>query len=321
MLLSALIDRYIADMDGVDGLPGLKPLGESHRCTLRVIQKMPVGDKPAAKLTKIDIIEMCKALRKKVGAATAGQYVTYLRGALTYAGAAWEGCEDISPAPIAAAKALLVKYQLIGKSKPRDRRPTEDELARLRDYFLQQDAEKRTRIKMWPIVEFSLWSGRRIGETCRLRWGDVNGADMTCIVRDMKDPRHKKGNDHEFPLLGRAWDIVMAQPRLTDDPNERIFPYNSESCSKRYIDAKKKLGIKNLRLHDNRAETASRLLEGYHGGQKYTIPETMVVTGHKTPHILMRTYARLKAKNVPKIPTTTKPAEPAKEQPAAESSR
>lgn len=316
MIVADLLARYIAEMDGCDGVPGLKPLGESHRCTLKKMCRMPIGEKDAAKLTKIDIIEMCKSLRKMVGAATANQYVTYLRGAIIYAGAAWEGCEGITPACILAAKPLLVKYQLIGKSKPRDRRPTEDELARLFAHFEKQDKQKRTKIPMCAIVEFSLWSGRRIGETCRLRWGDVNGADMTCIVRDMKDPRHKKGNDHEFPLLGRAWDIVMAQPRRTDNPDERIFPYNSKSCSKRYIDAKKKLGIKNLRLHDNRAETASRLLEGYHGGQKYTIPETMVVTGHKTPHVLMRTYARLKAKNIPKIEVKKPEPKPEEQAPA-----
>jgi integrase len=207
----------------------------------------------------------------------------------------------VSDAAVVSAMPLLKKYQLIGKSRPRDRRPTQAELDTLLAYFDTQAGHKQAKIPMRAIVEFSLLSARRISETCRLRWGDVNGADMTCIVRDMKDPKVKKGNHHEFPLLGRAWDIVMAQPRVNpENPDERIFPYNSKSCGAAYTRAKNALGIKNLRLHDNRREAASRFIEGHEsfGGKEHSIPQAMVLTGHKNPNVLTRTYMKLNAKDL-----------------------
>ena len=293
-----LIQRYIDEMNGADGMQGLKPLGTSHLYLLRALQRSAIGKKKAADLKKGDIIEHCKA-RRVDGAcpATVNQDITFIRGVMSYAGSAWDDCEDISPAAITAAMPVLKKYNLVGKSRPRDRRPTQEEIERLLAYFEEQD--KRSEIPMKTIVEFSLYSARRISETCRLRWGDVNGADMTCIVRDMKDPKQKKGNDHCFPLLGRAWDIVMAQPRMNpENPDERIFPYNAKSCSARYTLAKKELGIENLRLHDNRREAASRAFEGRINGRKYGVPEVMVITGHKTPQMLMRVYTKLNAKDL-----------------------
>ena len=118
-------------------------------------------------------------------------------------------------------------------------------------------------------------------------------------MRDMKDPKKKQGNHHEFPLLGRAWDIVKAQPRLNPaNPDERIFPYNAKTASAKYTKAKKALGIVGLRLHDNRREAASRAFEGRLNGRKYSVPETMVLTGHKTPQLLMRVYTKLHARDL-----------------------
>lgn len=297
-----LVQMYIEE---IEGMPG-KELGASHLYTLRNWQGWPTGKVMATELGPHHLITHCKARRagtigkKAVCAATVRQDLTYLRGPLKYAKFGF-GLKGISDQALIDAAPILEKFQLVGKGRPRERRPTENELERLFEYYRTRTKQK---IPMLAIVEFSLWSARRIGETCRLKWGDVNGADMTCIVRDMKDPKNKKGNDHEFPLLGRAWDIVMAQPRLTDDPNERIFPYIAKSVSANYARAKKKLGIEDLRLHDNRAECASRALEGTLNGEKYSVAETMVLTGHKTPGVLMRTYARLRARDLHRKPKT-----------------
>lgn len=290
-----LIQRYIEEM------AELKPMGGSHLYILRSLQRAPIGAKRAADLKKSDIIDHCKLRRKTVVPATVNQDITYLRGVLGYAGAAWEDCEDVSPAAITAAKPILNKYQLVGKSRPRDRRPLQSELDALLAGFDEQAKHKQSRIPMRAIVEFSLLSARRISETCRLRWGDVNGADMTCIVRDMKDPKNKKGNDHTFPLLGRAWDIVMAQPRMNPtNPDERIFKAVAKSAGAAYTRMKKKLGIVGLRLHDNRREAASRFIEGHpsFGGVAHTIPQAMVLTGHKNPNQLIRTYTRVDPKTL-----------------------
>ena len=297
--VAAILERYIQEMPLIN--PD-KPIGTSHLYTLRRLQGSAIGRRPAAKLTKGDVIEHCKQRRAAgVQPQTINQDITYLAGPLKFAGAAWDDCEDVSAAAIAAAMPLLKKYQLIGKSRPRSRRPSDDEIERLLAYYSQPPKKnaKNHIYAMRDIVEFSIYSARRISETCRLRWGDVNGEDMTCVVRDMKDPRQKKGNDHVFPLLGRAWDIVMAQPRKNPaNPEERIFPFNAKSVGAKYTRAKNALGIENLRLHDNRREAASRAFEGTLNGRKYGVPEVMVLTGHKNPQMLMRVYTKLNARDL-----------------------
>lgn len=289
-----ILQRYIEEMPLINPE---KPLGLSHLYTLRRLQRWPIGAKVAADLKKFDVIDHCKARRAAgIQPQTINQDVTYLRGPLKFAPSGWDDCEDVSDAAITAAMPMLKKYGLIAKSRPRDRRPTQDEIDRLLAYADEYAKRPKAKLAMRPIIEFSLLSARRISETCRLRWGDVNGEDMTCVVRDMKDPKYKKGNDFVFPLLGRAWDIVMAQPRRNpENPDERIFPFESKSCQAWYIKAKKHLGIVGLRLHDNRREAASRFLEGHpsFGGEAHTIPQGMALTGHKNPQQMIRTYTRI----------------------------
>lgn len=90
----------------------------------------------------------------------------------------------------------------------------------------------------------------------------------------------------------------MQQPRQNvNDPTERIFPYNSKSVGASYTRAKKALGIENLRFHDNRRESASKLFEAGYG-----VAEVMTQTGHKTPAMLMRVYQKLKPEDLHKGP-------------------
>lgn len=292
-----LIQRYIEEVGA------MKAIGRSHMYSLQLLQKSPIGAVMAADLKASDVLAHARMRKqgygtvKGVKAATINQDITYLRGPLDYAKHGFD-LPEVTTRALVEAKPLLKRFQMIGKSMPRDRRPTGNEYERLMAYFQVRDTSSS--IPMCTIIEFAAASARRISEIMRLRWGDVNGADMTCIVRDMKDPKNKIGNHHEFPLLGRAWDIVMAQPRLRpNDPDERIFPYNAKSAGQCFTRAKKELGIENLRFHDLRREAASRLFE-----QGYGVPEVMVVTGHKNPQMLIRTYTKLKASDLHKGPAS-----------------
>lgn len=277
-----LIQRYLAEVDPI------KKIGRTHRYALQMLARMPIGRKVAAELAPSDIIDHCRYRRTAVGPATIKQDLCYLTGPLGYAKTGWN-MDSVSTAPIKDAKPVLDRLQLAGKSRPRDRRPTSQEFQLLIDYFRDQD--KRSDIPMATMMEFAVYSARRLGEITRLMRSDVNVQDRTCIIRDMKDPRQKKGNDHEFPLLGRAWEIVEEQ--LRSHTADRIFPYNPKSAGARYTRAKQMLGIQNLRFHDLRREAASRLFEAGFGVQ-----EVMLVTGHKTPAMLLRVYTSLKAKDL-----------------------
>ena len=289
MKIKELIEMYVAE---IAGMPG-KTFGATHLYCLRRLQKDPIAEIEAEKLTPQDLIAFAKRRRQTVSPATVTQDLTYLKSPFDYAALGFNRA-DITPLAFVQAKPILGKNNLTGKGRPRDRRPTAEEIDRLNAYFDLHDRE----IPMRVLFEFARVSCRRRSEITRLMWGDVDMENRTCLVRDMKDPKMKKGHNHRFALLGRAWEIVMQQPRrAVNVPTERIFPYNSKSVGAAYTRAKKALGIDNLRFHDNRREGASSLFE-----QGYGVAEVMVQTGHKTPAMLMRVYQKLNAADLHKGP-------------------
>ena len=299
MKLKYLIDRFVDEMNGKDGQRPVKALGTSHLYCLRRLQRAPIAEKEASELKKSDIIEHVKARRSEgISAATAQHDVTFMRGVLQYAPSAWDDCENVSAACITAALPMLHKHGLIGKSNARKRRPTDDELHRLIEYLTEQD--KTAKVKVVPCLMFSLASTRRRGEICRMQWGDIDWDRKDAkgnpvpvyMIRDLKHPTQKKGNHVTFPLFDELAAIIKAQPRLTDSPEERVFPYNDKSLGARYTLAKRALGIVDLRFHDNRREAISRYLK--------VLPphEVRLISGHRNTVILEKVYDGRKAEDL-----------------------
>jgi integrase len=245
-----LIDRYLAN----------PKIGSSHRYALKLLARLPIGKKLASKLKPEDVVEHCQQRRDaNIAPPTVKQDVTFLRGVLVTARDTWG--LDVRADAVDRAKPMLLRAQIIGKSLPRTRRPAREELARLVTFFAERDKNTRTRVRMNEVMEFALWSGRRVAEICNLRWADVNNEKRTCVVRGIKNVNNKEGRDHEFPLLGKAWDIVQRQPKK----GERIFPYNHRTVVANYVEAKKELGIKGLTFNDLRREAAKRLFDAGYG--------------------------------------------------------
>lgn len=288
--VASTIRRFIVDTQQ----PGAKPLGLSHAYTLKRLARSPIGEIRIAELKPQDFLDHCR-MRKAAGIQpqTVQQDITYLSGVLKHAVQVWDEPEDCLSA-YRKAQPLLVKQQLIAKSNPRTRRPTPEEIASLLAFFDAQANHGNTKIPMRAIVEFSLKTARRISETCRIRWDDLDAEKRLCLVRDLKNPKGKGFHD-SFPLLGDAWDLVMAQPRK----DERIFPYNAKSCGASYTRAKNQLGIKGLHLHDNRREKISRMFE-----EGYSVPEVAKLSLHRNPSLLLRVYTVLKPEDLHKGPAS-----------------
>lgn len=236
-----------------------------------------LGHRRVSALSTEDLVGFCR-MRKEEGAGpyTINMEVSKLGTALRYAGAFLKiSLPDI----VGQARPLLNHLGLIGGGGKRERRPTEDEIARLLEQLKQPYAD---------IVRFGIATAMRRGEIVKLRWDDLDCEKKLVLVRDRKDPRRKQGNDQWVPLLGDAWDLVQRQPKDSD----RIFPVHEQTLSKYFKEACDALGIPDLHFHDLRHEGTSRLFE-----QGYEIQQVSLVTGHKDWRHLRR-YTNLRPEDL-----------------------
>jgi integrase len=273
--VGSLIDKYTEEIGAV------KPFGRNKESTLKLIRG-ELGDVPVKDLTAERIVAYITVDRGVKGV-TAAIDLTYLKGVLKVARSLWK--VGVVPGVVEDAREILKYMGLAQRSNERDRRPTADELARLRAWFAQ-----RSETLTPDHIDFTLDSCfRPPSEITRLRWEDLHREDRTIVIRDRKDPRKKLGNNQTVPLLGRCMAIIDRQPKA----GELIFPVNGKSWSSLFPRACEELGIEDLQLYDLRHEAISRLVES----GKYSIPEMMLVTGHKDPKQLMR-YTQLRARDL-----------------------
>lgn len=184
---------------------------------------------------------------------TCGNYFSHLSNIFTVARPAWG--YPLSREAFEDAVTVLKKLGLIRKGLERTRRPTLDELHRLMEHFGRIKDHRPSTILMQKIVAFALFSTRRQEEITLLRWDDLDGDRI--LVRDMKHPGDKIGNNVYCELPPEALAVVQTMPR----EGERIFPYSTDAISAAFTRACKFLGIQDLRFHDLRHEGISRLFE------------------------------------------------------------
>lgn len=276
--------------------PGARKLGESLYYTLKRLAREPIGAL-ALPFKPQDLVDHCRArISTGVVASTASQDVTALRSTIRdYVDSnelphAWLNVFDQS-------LRRLHKEQLVAASKPRERLPTDEEIDLLLAYFEKQNAHPRTITDMVLVVKAELVTSRRISELCRIERQHVNVETKTCLVFDLKNSKGK-GYHGEFALIEGAWELFERRlAEIPDEPTAKLFPFNPKTCSQRYTLAKKELQkarpdlFIGLRMHDNRAECATRLLlKGYS-----VLQVARGVTLHMDDRTLARRYARLKA--------------------------
>lgn len=267
-----------------DDYRGHKKWGRSKTADLQALVKSNIAGKVAVNLNASDVIKHIHERRKTCGPATALNDVIWLGVAFKTMRAAkgW-------PLPVDAieeARTVLRATKVVAKSNRRDRRPTPEELNKLRDYYSRKDG--RMAIPMLDIMDFALASSRRQEEITRLRWDDLDRETLTCWLRDAKHPTKKEGNHKQFKLLRSALDVIDRQPKIAPE----IFPYNHDSISAAFTRACRMLGIVDLRFHDLRHEATCNLFE-----LGYQIHEVAMFTLHESWATLKR-YTNLRAQDI-----------------------
>jgi integrase len=280
--LAALIRWYI------DTFETISKWQRSKQGHLEFLEHHPIGKENAMELTTAALIRHVRGRRADgAGPATVMNDLIWIGVVLRAASNVKE--VPVRPEVAREARDACGTLRLIGKARKRARRPTLQELTRLREYFTARD--KRAEIPMVAIMDFAIASARRQAEITRLEWTDNDEIGRTGVVRDAKHPRHKEGNHRRFKYTPEAWAIIERQPRTS----EYIFPYDAKSVGSAFTRACGILGIKDLHFHDLRHEATSRLFEC-----GYQIHEVAQFTLHDSWNELKR-YANLKPEDVREI--------------------
>jgi integrase len=281
-----LIDLHIRDMCEVGKAPG-----RSKAATLLMLRRR-LGRHTMVEVDRECIVEFGRARAKDgAGPTTLGIDVGVIKLVMQHA-AAVHGI-PVRVEPIDLGRIALKRLGLVGHSHERDRRPTADELDRLITHF---DGNPRQIIPMGRIIKFAVATAMRQEEICRVVWSDYDDRTKMLTIRDRKDPRAKKGNDHRIPLLATSgYDadaIVQEQRGVRSNADARIFPYNHKSISSVFTRACQLLRIDELHFHDLRHEGTSRLFEA-----GFRIEQVAIVTGHRDWKMLRR-YTHLKPESL-----------------------
>ncbi|MGY4506164.1 integrase [Bradyrhizobium sp. GM24.11] len=109
--------------------------------------------------------------------------LSFIRTIITHA-AAVHGIE-VSAEEARLARVVLGHLNLVGKSKERDRRPTQNELDELIDYF---ETNRRQFIPMGRIVRYAVATTLRQEEICKPEWPLVDMKKRLVVIQDRKDP-------------------------------------------------------------------------------------------------------------------------------------
>jgi integrase len=271
-LLKDVIDKYNEDK--------LRPHGKTKDQVLRSIKNHEIGGMHCSEITSQDLVRFAQSIDAQPS--TRGNYISHLASIFSVARPAWG--YPLDKQAMDDARTVLVKLGLTGKSKQRNRRPTLDELDKLMRYYTVMQIKRVDAIPMTRIIPFAIFSTRRQEEITTIVGKDLDKANLEMIVRDMKNPGEKIGNDVATTLTPEALQFIELQP----ETDGRIWPHNSDSISASFTRACSFLGIEDLHFHDLRHDGISRLFE-----MGWSIPRVSCVSGHRSWSSLKR-YAHLR---------------------------
>lgn len=276
--LADAIDRYIAE--------SRRQIGKTKAQVLNAIKRDAIAAKRCDRIGSSDIVSFARNLAATAQPSTVGNYLSHLSSIFTVANPAWQ--YPLDPQAMDDARVVAQRLGIIAKSRSRERRPTLDELDRIMSHFAARQVRRPSSVPMVHIIAFAIFSTRRQEEIVRITWEDFDAEHTRVMVRDMKHPGEKIGNDTWCELPPEAVRIIEAMPRQAD----QIFPYGTDAISAAFTRACKLLDIADLRFHDLRHEGISWLFE-----MGRDIPRAALVSGHRSWQSLQRYTHILKRGN------------------------
>jgi integrase len=270
--LADVIDKYNQDT--------IRPHGKTKDQVLRSIKESSLGELLCSEIKSHTLVEWLQGMTSQPQ--TRSNYLSHLGSVFSVARPAWG--YPLDKQQIDDARMAADRLGLISRSKQRTRRPTLPELDKLMAHFTVSEKKRSNAIPMTSLILFSIYATRRQEESCRMVAEDLDVEQSEIIVRDMKNPGEKIGNDVITMLPPEALKLIQAR-KVTKG---RIWPFNAQSVSSSFTRACQILGIEDLHFHDLRHEGISRLFE-----LGWNIPRVASVSGHRSWKSLQR-YTHMK---------------------------
>jgi integrase len=270
------INRYVKE--------SRKAMGKTKAQVLETIKSYDIADRPCEDITSADLFAFAQELGKTRQPQTVANYLSHLGAVYAIARPAWGF--PLDETRMRDAMKVAGRMGVTSKSRARDRRPTLDELDTLMKFFQERQRRRPAAAPMMKIIAFAIFSTRRQEEIVRIRWCDFDEEHDRILVRDMKNPGNKIGNDIWCDLPAEAVDIIKSMPKRENE--ERIFPFTTDAISASFTRACQFLAIEDLHFHDLRHDGVSRLFE-----LGWNIPHVAAVSGHRSWQSLKR-YTHLR---------------------------
>tara|TARA_B100000925_G_C21965350_1_gene455282 strand:- start:322 stop:1290 length:969 start_codon:yes stop_codon:yes gene_type:complete len=156
-------------------------------------------------------------------------------------------------------------------AEPRNRRFTDKELTLLIN-------GNKTSEKLKSIIQIALETGMRQSEILRIKKEHLTNHSLFIPVTKTK-PR-------TIPLTKKALELI----KNTDLP----FGLSGIAVSKQFYNLCKFYNIKDAKFHDLRKQALTNFMKN----KNLTVAETMLISGHSDPKILLKIYNNLQLKDV-----------------------
>ncbi len=157
---------------------------------------------------------------------------------------------------------------------PRDRRPTADEIKKLK-FAAGTDLTKRT-ARSFHAWLFAIETGMRAGEIASLTWEDIDIPGRSASLRHTKN-----GDPRQVPLSKEAVRLLEELPR---DLEGGAFGLKTDQISSLWRKVKLRAGIEDLTFHDSRHEAITRL------ARKLDVLDLARMVGHRDIRQLQTYY-------------------------------
>ncbi len=289
--VAKLGERFIKNFRG-------KPRSKEYYESILRVHVLPrVGDRPAASITRADVVALHEDLTATASPVTANRSLAVLSSAFSYGiRATSELAEAIHP-----VRGLQIKHKEKGKEVFLER----DQLAALLAMVEKAEKDgiestfdnrgfKQTIVYQIPsaaadAIRLLALTGARLREVIELRWSEV---DLKNRVVMLGEDRSKAGA-RAIHIGGAALAILQARQKARRDGEGYVFP--TAEGGKPLPDLKrpwaaitKAMGLTGLRLHDLRHSYVSLAVTA--GG--LSLFEAGALVGHRNPQTTAR-YAHL----------------------------